>query len=510
MAGFPEVGTNFGGYRIESILGHGGMGIVFRAHQLRLDRPVALKVLSPTLALDGEFRARFEREASVLAALDSPHIIAVFDHGEHDGCLYLATQLVPGGDLAQHLASNGPLAPMDALDLAEQLAGALAVAHDAGVIHRDVKPHNVLLRHDAGGLHSYLCDFGIARRAGDEMTRTGAMLGTYSYLAPERYDGAEATAASDVYALGCMLVAMATGHAPYRGTDLRVMQQHQTAPIPQLDPTTPEARAFNAVVLSAMAKQPPDRPDTAEALRSELRNARSAEAAGESIDSNIGHVTVADPDATRIRPGRSLAPESGEATPVPRTASRRRRLLIVAALVLSSGLAAGYAFTRDEPDQHEQRTSKGCWNGARVPTTTTCPQPKGAAGMAFVFPSLAHERGTKCTPTDAGSDEGKIQSISCALEAPDGSHVRVVYGEWKSWTATLAHYRTKFDQNGELDGDILRFAPANVGLEAGAQQASLVYRERIPFSVTVIAATPSGMTFGMDSIEMRGLNEIPK
>ena len=164
MSWFPQVGDTVGRYRITDVLGQGGMGVVFVAVAPDLERPVALKVLAPQAAVDPRLRERFAREAATLARLDSPHIVYILEYGEQDGCPYLVTQLVPDGDLRQHLEEHGPLSPRQAADVMEQVAAGLEEAHSHGVVHRDLKSANVLLRRLPGGqFHAYLCDFGIAR-----------------------------------------------------------------------------------------------------------------------------------------------------------------------------------------------------------------------------------------------------------------------------------------------------------------------------------------------------------
>ncbi len=206
MSWFPEVGDTLGRYRITDVLGHGGMGVVFAAVAPDLDRPVAVKVLAPQASVDPKLRERFAREAATLARLDSPHIVYILEYGEHDGCLYLVTQLIPGGDLRQYLDEHGPLPPRQAADVMRQVAAALEEAHSHGIVHRDLKSANVLLRHLPGGqLHAYLCDFGIARADTNETTSAVGVVGTLEYLAPERQGGAPASVATDIYSLGCLL-----------------------------------------------------------------------------------------------------------------------------------------------------------------------------------------------------------------------------------------------------------------------------------------------------------------
>ncbi|MFI6024764.1 serine/threonine-protein kinase [Amycolatopsis magusensis] len=273
----PRVGEEFGGFRIDGVLGRGGMGVVYRAWQHRVRRPVALKVLPPEYAEDPVYRERFGREAAALAMLDSPHVVAIHDHGEVDGCLYLAMQLVDGPDLTRVLEA-GPMDPARALAVVDQVVSALGDAHAIGVVHRDVKAGNVLLRpraehHDED--FAYLCDFGIARSAGvDRTSETSGVIGTVGYMAPERLHGAPATAASDVYAVGCLLWVMLTGDLPYRGSQPEVIVAHDRAPIPQLLVEDQRTASVNALLRAMLAKDPADRPSVREA-RDRIRAIRA-------------------------------------------------------------------------------------------------------------------------------------------------------------------------------------------------------------------------------------------
>lgn len=269
----PRAGEEFGPYQVDAQLGMGGMGVVLRATDTRLGRTVALKVLSNRLAGSDEFRRRFHREADVLASLDSPHIIAIYDHAELDGCPYLATQYVGGGDLDQLLRERGGLPPQVAAGICAQVAEALRDAHRAGVVHRDVKPSNVLLRDPHAEVpYALLCDFGIAQTDadGEPLTAAGAVAGSWAYLAPERARGAAGTPASDIYALGCVLWATLTGSAPYAGSDAQIAIAHLQGPIPQLPGIDPTAQQLNAVLRRALAKEPADRYTDVDAIRRDL------------------------------------------------------------------------------------------------------------------------------------------------------------------------------------------------------------------------------------------------
>ncbi|WP_180923822.1 serine/threonine-protein kinase [Nocardioides marinisabuli] len=275
MIRMPSVGDDVGRYRLVRQLGHGGMGIVYAAHDTTLDREVALKVISPQLAEDPEYRVRFQREALALSRMDSPHVVAVHDHGEVDGCLFLVTQLVPDGDLLQRLRAEGALAPGAGLDLVAQVLLGLEDAHRAGIVHRDVKPSNVLLRRRGERTEAFLCDFGIATLPGAEVTRTGGLVGSFPYMAPERHQGRTAGVPGDVYATGCLLWHVLTGSAPYAGTDVEIAMAHLQAPVPQLPGGDAFARGLNRVLARAMHKDPAARYASARAMRLDLEAVRS-------------------------------------------------------------------------------------------------------------------------------------------------------------------------------------------------------------------------------------------
>ena len=211
MPGSANIGSELAGYRLDELIGRGGMGVVYRAHDLALDRDVALKLLAPHLAEDVSFRERFLTESRVAASLEHPNVVPIHDAGEIDGQLYIAMRLVEGSDLKEVLR-EGPLEPARAVRVLEQIAGALDAAHARGLVHRDVKPSNVLL--DEGG-HVYLADFGLSRYLGDAALPLGPAksLGTADYVAPEQIRGEEVDGRADVYALGCMLYECLDGRA---------------------------------------------------------------------------------------------------------------------------------------------------------------------------------------------------------------------------------------------------------------------------------------------------------
>jgi serine/threonine-protein kinase len=267
-----SVGGVFAGYRIEGLIRHGGMATVYRAHHLVLQRPAALKVLAPALARDQRFRARFLGESRAAASLDHPHIVPIYDAGEADGVLYIAMRLIEGSDLRALLAAEARLQPARAVELLAQVASALDAAHARGLVHRDVKPSNILIGAPIGSPpteHAYLADFGITKAlAAEAMTATSEFLGTIDYMSPEQIEGLPLDGRADVYSLGCVLHECLTGMTPFSADSVvGVMHAHLTKPPPRpsiVDPTLPEG--LDAVVAKAMAKSPEDRHPTCTAL----------------------------------------------------------------------------------------------------------------------------------------------------------------------------------------------------------------------------------------------------
>ncbi|GAB1515104.1 serine/threonine-protein kinase [Actinophytocola sp. KF-1] len=269
------MGWQFGHYRMEGLIARGGMGEVHRAYDTQHDRVVAVKLLNAHLVDDDDFRRRFIREARAAARLREPHVIPIHAYGEIDGRLYLDMRLVEGDDVSAVLARHGVLAPAAAVDLVAQVAGALDAAHAEGLVHRDVKPSNVLL--DAGGF-AYLVDFGIARSTSGSATITGVGMpvGTVAYMAPERFapDG-RVDHRADVYSLACLLYQCLTGVAPFPDENpLALMQAHLHRPPPRVTAPRPDLPpAFDDVVAIGMAKDPAARYPTAGALAAAARHA---------------------------------------------------------------------------------------------------------------------------------------------------------------------------------------------------------------------------------------------
>jgi serine/threonine-protein kinase len=259
-----------GRYLLERELGRGGMATVHLARDAELDRPVAVKVLAGHLSGDEGFRERFAREARMAAGLSHPNVVQVFDAGEDDGRLFIVMEYVPGVTLADELRRAGKLAPAAAVDLALQTCAGLEHAHDGGLVHRDVKPGNLLLRED-GALK--ITDFGIARAVeATQLTQVGSVLGTAAYLSPEQAAGEPVTAAADIYGLGVVLYELLTGRTPFLFeslTDLVANHREATVtPVRELEPAVPEA--LEAAVMKCLARNPDYRPASAASLAREL------------------------------------------------------------------------------------------------------------------------------------------------------------------------------------------------------------------------------------------------
>ncbi len=298
----PSIGSTLAGYRIDSLIARGGMGVVYRATQLALDRPVALKVIAGELAGDENFRRRFLSESRLAARLEHPSVVPVYDAREEEGELIVAMRLIEGGDLRRLIHREGPLEPGRAVHLLGQVAEALDAAHAAGIVHRDVKPHNILVE----GERAYLSDFGLATAYAETGSGTGgSIVGTVEYMAPEQWRGERVGPEADVYALGCVLYEALTGIVPYARKEAD---------------TEPEVPAgIDAVIERAVAKDPSDRFSSAGALIT---------AAGEREG--------ATPAATRVLSAREEQPTRRVGAPP----GRQRRLGPKAKQWLGAGVAA--------------------------------------------------------------------------------------------------------------------------------------------------------------------------
>ena len=306
MSPILDPGTTFAGYRIESPIGRGGMGVVYLATDLSLERPVALKLIAPEYAKDERFRQRFLKEPRLAAALDHPNVVPIYEAREHDGQLYLAMRYVPGEDLKTRFAHTGTLPAGEAMRTLAQVADALDAAHRRGLIHRDVKPANILLDEDG---HAYLVDFGISKSLSSDSTASRQVVGTLDYMAPERIRGEHVDGRSDQYALACMLYECLAGTPPFRReTEAETMWAHMQGDIPSL-PGHPD---LDPVLAKGLAKDATQRYATC----TELVDAARA--------------IVAPPAIAGVRSPR-----------IRRTLLRRRRAISAAGLLLVAVAAAG-------------------------------------------------------------------------------------------------------------------------------------------------------------------------
>jgi serine/threonine protein kinase len=380
---FPVLspGTEFAGYRIEEMVGRGGMGVVYRAVDSTLERTVALKVIAPQHTEDPAVVSRFKSEAKLAASIDHPNVVTIYSAGEREGVLFLAMRFVPGTDLHAILHEHRSLDLPRIKRIVEQVASALDAAHARGLVHRDVKPANILLTGAGENEHAYLTDFGITKRLGAstaDLTRSGHWVGTADYVAPEQIRGLGIDARTDVYSLGCVVHEMLTGHRPYeKDSVVATLWAHVSDPPPAPCAYRPELLPnFDSVIAQATAKVPDERFSSAGALSTALAGAISAQERSEAHSTReqpqtTEPVTVADdraapsrpdpgiepaattpPNPTVVSPTRRSAapPPPGRATgstvdePAPATdRSGRRRLRLVAVvigLLVSAGVAA--------------------------------------------------------------------------------------------------------------------------------------------------------------------------
>jgi serine/threonine protein kinase len=268
----PHLGRVLAGYKIEERIGRGGMGLVYRAEHLNLRRRAAIKIIAPELAEASGFRERFNREARIAAALQHPNIVTVYDAGEEEGLLYLAMQYIEGSDLASVLRKQGRLRPYRALDVCRQVAAALDAAHGQGLIHRDVKPANVLIE----GRTAFLTDFGLTKRiegSQTQLTKAGDVVGTIHYVAPEQIEGGRVDARTDIYSLGCLVYHCLSGELPFaRDTDVAVIYAHLSEEPPRLTSVRPELPGgLDAVIAKALEKAPERRFQTCADMMSAAR-----------------------------------------------------------------------------------------------------------------------------------------------------------------------------------------------------------------------------------------------
>ena len=340
-AGFAA-GSRVAGYRLEGQIGQGGMAVVFRAHDERLDRQVALKILAPALAADDAFRQRFIRESRAAAAVDDPHIIPVFEAGEAAGVLFIAMRYVGGGDMRTLMDREGPLSAARAAAIVSPVASALDAAHVAGLVHRDVKPANVLVDAQPGRPdHVYLSDFGLSKGAASSLTGTGQFLGTLEYIAPEQIEGKAVDGRADEYALACAAFELLTGAPPFRRDEaMAVMYAQLSEPPPLLTSRRPDLPpAADQVFARALAKAPGDRYPSCREFADALRAAFGLQP----YDSGPGIVPADHPLTQLARPASADDAPAADAPAADAPAADAPAAVAATAAAAVAGLAAGGA-----------------------------------------------------------------------------------------------------------------------------------------------------------------------
>jgi streptogramin lyase len=332
-------GAIFAGHRIEGLAGRGGMGVVYRATHLALDHVVALKVISPQLADDERFRRRFEGEVRIAVSIRHPNVVPIHHAGEEDGLLFVTMDFIEGTDLRGLLRREGRLTPGHAVRIVDRVASALDAAHAKGLVHRDIKPGNVLLEGSGPNEHVFLTDFGLARHmdATTGVTATGAFIGTLDYSAPEQIKGRRLDARTDVYALGCVLFETLTGEPPFAAQEDKVAKMYahlQEVPPPMRELTPDAPGALEPVVRRALEKDPADRYPSA----GDLARAAGAAVGGQAAPEEAGTVATGLAAPTREMDADEL-PSTEETPPSERPPRRRWRLAagVAAAIAVAAG-----------------------------------------------------------------------------------------------------------------------------------------------------------------------------
>ena len=460
MATDARIGSELAGYRIEAPIGRGGMGVVYRAEQLRLGRKVALKLLAPEMAENEGFRARFEHESRLAALLDHPNIVPLFEAGEADGLLFISMRLVEGTDLRELLSREGRLEPERALAIAAQVASALDAAHGRGLVHRDVKPGNILIASDSAAdraEHCYLTDFGLTKDTSSpvELTATGTFVGTIDYIAPEQIEGSTAAGRGDQYALGCVLFECLTAHLPFaRDDEISVMWAHLQDEPPTVTASRPDLPAgIDAVIARALAKDPETRFETCSAMVAAARaallpdaivapaavtrahgspviptnptrvnraNAAAPPLAAPPLAGAPGPAAAAPPLAapTDERSGPPPAPPAAPAAPRAAAARRGPFLALAAALVVAAAVA-GALIGKGGSDKPAPAAGKVAAND-QLELTYKAPWTSG--GDANVVPGLELTRPIVLANGDGRIVAGRIAKPGPGL-LPDGLQV---------------------------------------------------------------------------------------
>jgi serine/threonine-protein kinase len=457
MTPAPRIGTEFAGYRIEGLLGQGGMGVVYRAEHPRLGATIALKVMDPELATNELFRERFVREARAAAGIKHPNIIPIYDAGEWHGDLYIAMRYIEGEELRSLIRRNGGLPAQETYVIGMQIASALDAAHRNGLIHRDVKPGNILIEPgpdpDSPPI-AYLGDLGLTKHIDSHsgVTGSGELLGTIDYIAPEQISGSRVDGRADVYSLACVLFECLTGTVPYvRENQAAVLWAHLHDEVPRATSVNPSLPpAIDAALARGMAKSPDDRVATARALVEALQ----APLAATTTISRDGSETLSDPTTLPL-----AAPPAA-----PRAARRRSRslaLVLAAAvgLVLGGAAAAAVAFLVSDDESAAPQTVT-----VEPPADETTQDPRLAALTPFDLELLKHvpdEFRDRCRHARPLTDDFDA-TVSCHPGAPVSS---LTYSHARSGFLLYDHFMNRLPRAG-----LVRTQPVTLTGLCGAGQ----------------------------------------
>jgi protein kinase-like protein len=476
-------GDEFAGYRIEQRLGRGGMGVLYLAVEPGLERRVALKLIAPEAAADEVFARRFAEESKIAASIEHPNVVPIYAAGEEGGVPYIAMRYVSGADLGRRIAREGRLEPAAAAGLIVQIGNGLDAIHAAGLVHRDVKPANVLLGGE-GAEHPYITDFGVARNVATEsgLTQTGRFVGTLDYVAPEQISGATVDARADVYALGCLLFKLLTGEVPFpRDGEAARLYAHLNDPPPPPSLYVPEVpMALDDVAIRAMSKQLGDRYPSAGDL------GRAAEAALRGEQPTVPERTVATgAAATREaetipadEPGDSGEPTAATRRLDPGSADGRRRLVLAGGAVLAvAAVVIGAIALGGGGDGSGPSTAGGGGSNTKA---------ANSGGSAKPEPLSKSELIAKADAICADSKETYKGVFSPAKEeSPDAAYSQVLVG---ISTRAVGRFRaltpppvvaSKYDEYLEAQERVKRYdQQALEAAKAGNANAYLAARER--------------------------------
>jgi len=414
----PRIGDEFAGYRLVALIGHGGMSIVYRAEHIGLGRTVALKLLSPELSEDGSFRERFERESRIAAALEHPNVIPIYEAGEQDGVLYIAMRYVEGADLKTRLRRDGPLQAEQAASLIAQVAAALEAAHQRELVHRDVKPANILVA-DAAGIggaaHIYLSDFGVAKSStGSALTRTGLFVGTADYASPEQIEGKQLDGRADVYSLGCVAYEALTAAPVYeKDSEVAMMYAHLLEPPPKVTDRRPDLPPkVDDTIAKAAAKSRDDRYSTATGFAAAFKEALGAAPVAATPPTPVGAAETvlapSPPAGTTAEGGAAAAATEGGGGRPGRIS--RRTWLVAAAVAVLAGLAIllGVLLTGGNGSSSAESATT-----ATTTATTTAAGGGGGAAAANLLAVLAPTQIAKVCKQAEHPSSGALETDAC-------------------------------------------------------------------------------------------------